>query len=84
MMLLYFAGKVAADIPATKNDDAPRLGLLMTEGGHDPGDMLGIGDEIDIVAGQQVLRRIGHEPPAVAHDTDNGDPEVGEQLLKLA
>ena len=46
--------------------------------------MLGIGDEIDLIAGQQMLGRIGHEPLAAAHDPDDGDVEIGEQLLQLA
>ena len=61
-------GEAQADIAAAQDDDAPRLRLLVAEGGHGAGQVAGVGDEIDLVAGQHLVVAAGDDRLVVADD----------------
>ena len=83
MVVLDFLGQEKADVAAAEDQQPPRRRLLVAEGAHGARHLIAVDDEIDLVAGQHLVVPRGHDGTVFAHEPDDDDIEVGEQLGEL-
>ena len=80
----YQARQPVADIATPDDDRAVGLFFLVAERRHRPRHMGVVHDEIDFVADQHLVARLGNEVPLRAHDADDIDVQIREQRRQLA
>ncbi len=83
IVLFYDCPEKCPDIAAASDNDPPRLPLLMAERRHAPIDVIGIDNEIDVVAWQHVIVRGRNKSLPVTHHCHDHDIEVGKQAREL-
>ncbi len=76
-------GHRKTDVAAADDDDAFLLGDLLAEDLQGAVDVLGVGEDVDLVVDEQLIPGLGHEQAAAAPDADDHGAQGREQVGKL-
>src|SRR5690606_6193129 len=83
LLLLEHLRQEQPDVAAADDNQPPCLRLLVSEGGKRTFQVLGIGNEIDVVAGSHLVVAVRHDTPLATDNADHGDVQVRKQLCQL-